>query len=312
MSLTTRTILAVTLALAAVSGAYAQATPVLEPTETAQTATAAATDTTVETATAPTSTAASEDKSGLDRYELRNQFTDLLYSHSYELRTLLVLEPALLNNEKFMASYPELENYLRQHPEIRSSPRYFVSRIAHPRDASALDNIFEMFGVIAGFSLAVFALAWVVRTIIEQKRWNRLNRTQTEVHTKILDRFNSSDELLAYIKTPAGTKFLESAPIPLQPERPRNSHNPATRIIWSIQLGVVIAATGLGGMLVGLRFEGETSHAMFALGAIGFCLGLGFIASAVVSIMLSRRLGVWQESGSGPARNPLDEPGLMR
>ncbi|HJX29810.1 MAG TPA: hypothetical protein VJ885_18055 [Thermoanaerobaculia bacterium] len=40
------------------------------------------------------------------------------------------------------------------------------------------------------------------------------------MHNKILDRFNTTEQLLEYIRTPAGSKFLESAPIPLHVERP--------------------------------------------------------------------------------------------
>jgi hypothetical protein len=42
-----------------------------------------------------------------------------------------------------------------------------------------------------------------------------LSKVQTEVHTKIVDRFTANDDLLAYIQSPAGSKFLESSPIHL-------------------------------------------------------------------------------------------------
>ena len=43
---------------------------------------------------------------------------------------------------------------------------------------------------------------------------------QYQVHNKLLDRFTSNEDLLAYVQTPAGRRFLESAPIPLQDEAP--------------------------------------------------------------------------------------------
>ena len=46
------------------------------------------------------------------------------------------------------------------------------------------------------------------------RRWSRLSKIQTDVHNKLLDRFTSNEDLLAYIQTPVGRKFLESAPIP--------------------------------------------------------------------------------------------------
>jgi hypothetical protein len=154
----------------------------------------------------------------------------------------------------------------------------------------------------AVFSLIAFALSWLVRTIIEQKRWSRLSRTQSEVHNKILDRFSTSGELLDYIRTPAGTKFLESAPIPLHTESaPQNA--PLSRVLWSVQIGVVVAAASLGMILVSGRLEKESAQELFALGMIGASIGVGFIASALVSVFLSRRLGLWPSNADrGDAR----------
>ena len=45
----------------------------------------------------------------------------------------------------------------------------------------------------------VVALAWLIRTLIEQRRWKQLSRTQSDVHNKILDRFNTTEQLLEYI-----------------------------------------------------------------------------------------------------------------
>jgi hypothetical protein len=66
------------------------------------------------------------------------------------------------------------------------------------------------------------------------------------------------------------------------------------RVLWSIQIGVVVAVASLGMLLVSFRLDGETAQGLFVLGAIGFCVGAGFIASAAVSLALSRRLGLWE------------------
>ena len=61
----------------------------------------------------------------------------------------------------------------------------------------------------------VSVLVWVIRTVVDHRRWLRQSRVQVEVHSKILDRMTSNEDLLAYAKTPAGSRFLESAPIDL-------------------------------------------------------------------------------------------------
>lgn len=88
----------------------------------------------------------------------------------------------------------------------------------------------------------------------DQKRWNRLPKTQAELHNKILDNFGTTSELLEYVKTPAGTKFLESAPIPLH-EQTVTPNAPLARVLWSVQIGVIASVGALGMLLVSDRFE---------------------------------------------------------
>lgn len=228
--------------------------------------------------------------------DVRLAFSRVLEQHPREVGRILTLDPTLLSNEPFLSRYPELADFLAAHPEIRRNPHYYLRNLHYPdpRSRAPYEDVLETVSIVSIFALITFALVWFIRTIIEQKRWSWLSRTQAEVHNKILDRFGSSEELLAYIKSPAGTKFLESAPIPLHVENV--PHTPLTRVMWSIQIGLIVAAAGLGMLLVSTRFEPGAAAGFFAMGAIAFCIGAGFIASAVVSIFLSRRLGLWQGS----------------
>lgn len=301
------------------------------PASTATTATAAATPVDTTTTTAATSTAAESAESAeqteaatttappvRNSYEVRNLFTNVLRQLPPDLAPLLKLEPTLMTNDQFLAGYPELAKFLAAHPEVARNPRFYLAEFPYPGgNSSALDEIIEAMLMAILWLLSLFTLSWLIRTIIEQRRWNKLTKTQSEVHNKILDRFGSSEELLAYIKTSAGSKFLEAAPIPLrtEPEPSAQKNLPMTRIMWSIQLGVVAAVASLGILLVSLRFEGETSQGLFAIGAIIFTIGAGFIASAVVSLILSYRLGLWQgppASPDSPAAPTLDERGVVR
>ncbi len=300
MTFPTRLILIATLFFAVSSGISAQEAAT---TSAAQATTATAT----QTSTAP----ADENLSAQSSYETRTQFAQLLRQSPSELSTILVLDPTLLSNEAFLVGYPELARFVVRHPEVRRNPRFYLGDFhAERQGRTPLEEIVEMISIISVMSIIAFTLAWLLRTIVEQKRWNRLSRTQSEVHNKILDRFGSSEELLAYIKTPAGTKFLESAPIPLRAEQP-GQNAPLTRIMWSVQLGVIILAGGIGMLLVSLRFEKDTAEGLFAIGAIAASVGAGFIASAFTSIILSRRLGLWRSPGSIAAQS-FDEPGAMR
>lgn len=251
-------------------------------------------------------------------YTVREHFARVLNRYPPELGTILSLDPTLLSNDAFLAGYPGLAAFVAENPQVRRNPRFYLRGFgapAQPRNNNTvIDEIFETFAIAGTFILIAFALAWMVRTIVEQKRWTRLSRTQNEVHNKILDRFGSSEELLQYIKTPAGSKFLESAPIPLHAEKATQSspqNAPLTRILWSIQLGVVVGAASLGMILVSLRLDPEASVALFSMGVIAFCIGAGFIGSAYASLMLSRRLGLWQDPGAEGTVSSEDA-GLVR
>ena len=48
---------------------------------------------------------------------------------------------------------------------------------------------------------------WLIKTLVDYRRWLRLTKIQTEAHTKLLDRLTSNDDLRAYIQSPSGRRF---------------------------------------------------------------------------------------------------------
>jgi hypothetical protein len=245
-------------------------------------------------------------------YDIRERFSSILRNEvPPEVAMIVKLEPALLSNEAYVANYPTLKEFLDANPEVRRMPQFYLQEFSTPRmyqPRSAAGEFIEALAVLGGFSLGLIAFIWIIRTIIEQRRWNRMSKTQTEVHNKILDRFGSSEELLQYIKSDAGTKFLESAPLPVYTERaPSQQHQPMVRVMRSVQWGIVTMAAGLGLFLVSLRFPSDGGTELFALGVILFFVGGGFIASAIVSAIMSRRLGLWQDD-----RQPNSDAGFVK
>ncbi|HUR83531.1 MAG TPA: hypothetical protein VM733_22435 [Thermoanaerobaculia bacterium] len=296
MSAALRYLAVLTLIVTAARG-FAQETTTA-PTATTDTAVTATTTTEKTETTETTATATEEeDAEKKPRYATHGQFEQFLNEHySEEVSTVIALEPALLTNQEFLQGHPDLADYIKAHPEVAQHPTSYAAQLprGQQRQRSTMEHIVESLSIFGTFAVIAFALAWLVRTYIEQKRWSRLSKTQSEVHNKILDRFGSTEELIQYIKTPAGSKFLESAPIPLYDDR-RPVNPPQMRTLWSIQAGVVIAAGALGLLMASFRFDRDTAQDLFALGTIGFCIGAGFILSAIVSLILSRRLGALQQ-----------------
>ena len=303
MTSNTRMILILILAVSSIGlAAQEPAAPETADAVTPAEATSPATGTTGEDVYAELPSGSPETE--IANHQLRDRFSELLRQHPYNVATVLALDPALLNNEEFLTRYPEIDRFVEAHPEIGRHPSFFMAQYSgRTYQESPLEEFFEAVIILAVFVLIAYVLSWIIRTIIEQKRWNRLSQSQSDVHNKILDRFGSSEEVLSYIKTPAGTKFLESAPIPLHAETPSRA-NPATRVMLSIQAGIVVAAASVGMMAVGLWLPDNTGNELFALGIIAFFTGAGFMLSAVTSIYVSRRLGSWDETGAPPSTNP--------
>jgi hypothetical protein len=193
-------------------------------------------------------------------------------------------------------------SFLAAHPEVVRDASYYVGPNRTPivyqspqNQDAALDmwkSVFAGIAVFAGFGMAIGLLIWLIRTVVDHRRWSRLTKTQTEVHTKLLDRMTTNEELLAYIQSPAGSKFLQSTPIALNPaSRPEGA--PLGRILLSVQGGVVLIATGIGLQLVSWQgMAREAAPPLRVLGILAVALGIGFLVSAIISFGISYRLGL--------------------
>jgi len=241
-----------------------------------------------------------------DAQETQQQLSELFQHYPPALRRVLALDPSLLSNPAYLAPYPALSAFLNAHPDVLRDPAYYVGRSDEPqRDITGTARVWEEMvtdvSVFAGFALAVSLIAWLIRTFIDSRRWNRLTKVQTDVHTKILDRLSSNDDLLAYMNSPAGSKFLESAPIVLD-AGPRTVSAPLSRILWTVQGGVVLLAAGVGLEIVSRQLIYDAAVPIHALGILGMALGIGFILSAIISFMISRHLGLVNRLAEPPAQ----------
>jgi hypothetical protein len=248
-----------------------------------------------------------------DAEETRRQLEDVLKAYPSTLPRILRMDPTLIQNPAYLEPYPALGAFLNQHPEVRHNPQYFFAPWADDRFAgyrqTPQDRAIDMWrNTIEGFSIAVVVLLiasgliWLIKTLIDQRRWSRLSKVQTEVHTKILDRFSSNEELLAYIQTPAGRKFLESTPINVA--APQAIAAPISRILWSAQAGAVLTVLGLGISLVSRTTLEEVAAPLAAMGAVVIALGVGFLVSAFLAYTLTRRFRLMPDQGADAAQEP--------
>ena len=234
--------------------------------------------------------------------DTREQLEQVLEQYGPALPRVLKLDPSLLTNEAYLQPYPALRDFIAQHPDIAKNASYYFARYPTGINGDSdvrlpRDRAYEMWDkVLDGFMLTFFFCAsfggviWLIKTAIQHRRWVRLSKVQADVHTKLMDRFTGNDELLAYIQTPAGRRFLESAPIPL--ESPRAVSAPVGRILWSMQLGAVLTVAGIGIEVVAARAIAEVAEPVAAIGIFVIAIGIGFLISSLLAYGVSRRLGL--------------------
>jgi hypothetical protein len=241
-----------------------------------------------------------------DAGELRARLNEVLANYSPSLGQVLSLDPSLLGNADYLAPYPALAQFLGQHPEVARDPGYFLADVQMPSarwERSAAEREQEYWRetlaavmIFIGFLSLAAVLVWLIRTLLDYRRWLRQSKIQADAHTKLLDRFAASEELLAYIGSEAGGRFLSSSSMAVDTADPA-SPAPVRRILWAVQAGCVLVAAGAG--LLGIsRLVEAVSQPMLALGILAIAVGAGFILAAGVSYVVSRRLGLMAPAGT--------------
>jgi hypothetical protein len=242
-----------------------------------------------------------------DSQRSREEFVRTLEQYPPSLRGVLSLDPTLLSNKDYLATYPDLASYITSHPDVARNPAFYIGTIGREfqvnnerHDRDRWDRLLESLAIFSGFGMAIGLLTWLIRTLVDYRRWTRLATVQTNVHTKLLDRFTQNEDLLAYIQSPPGAKFLESSPITLDPGQ-RAMGAPLGRILWSLQAGLVVAAAGVGMQFAASRMADGDGEPLHVLGILGIAIGIGLVASAGVSYVISQRMGLFPNRNEPPS-----------
>ncbi|HET6205340.1 MAG TPA: hypothetical protein VFD98_00940 [Terracidiphilus sp.] len=239
------------------------------------------------------------------------------------LTTVVARDPSLLSNQEYVAkNNPQLAEFLASHPEVTRNPDFYLfthmNRDGGPDEAierAVWPDVYRAqshtgFDELMGNLPPVFALvcfllsaAWTLRLFVENRRWSRIFTLQNEVHSKLIDKFSSSQELAAYMETDAGKRFLEAAPIPVNLGSDQRVPNAVARVLTPIQIGVVLVLLGVGFLL--LRHAGpDMEMPMRVLGTVILMPGIGFIISAGITWVLATRLGLMPPRSEAPYDAP--------
>ena len=262
--------------------------------------------------TAPVNPQINPQTSDRDLAVLREQLLSLLRL-SPTLTEVIASDPTLLANQDYVTrNNPELEKFLQNHPEVVRNPDFYLfanlpsgpgrrseklmrktwmDQVRNQQDNGASAELVRAVGPFLVLLTILGTLIWLIRILLENRRWTRIFTMQTNVHGKLIDRFSNNEELLSYMNTEAGKRFLEAAPIPIGFEPDQRVPAALSRVLVPLQIGVVLTLLGIG--LLALRHSlPEISSPLLVFGIVVLMPGLGFIISAGVTWLLAARLGL--------------------
>jgi hypothetical protein len=265
----------------------------------------------------PAGVANSPQMSEKDLAALQDQLLQMLRV-SPTLAEVVARDPSLLSNAEYVnRNNPELGRFLQAYPEVAHNPDFYLFNNLHgehEQPSQTLERKLwpEMSGqrpsgvdqelINDGIPFLVFvcilgALLWLTHVLLENRRWGRIFKLQTDVHGKLIERFGTSQEVLTYMGTDAGKRFLEATPIAVGFERQAPVPSPVARVLTPLQIGIVMTLLGAG--LLSLRHSvADGGSALLVVGTVVLMPGLGFIISAGITWVLARHLGLMPDRGA--------------
>jgi hypothetical protein len=228
-------------------------------------------------------------------------------------------DPSLLADKQYVArSNPALAQFLEAHPEVAQNPEFYLfasvgggdrtrglqrevwPEVIRNNSSRADSDLAQGIGVALVFAVILTGLFWLARLFVEKSRWNRAFKTQTELQSRLLDKFTASGELIAYLETDAGKRILQ---LPTPPARFENGSRPSGmlgRIMTPIQLAAVLIPVGIGLQILRGPLPNE-SRVLLVLGTLALTLGIGLAIAAGASWLIARRYGLLVFTGGDGA-----------
>ena len=237
------------------------------------------------------------ERNRLNAEQTREQLREVLSDYPAPLAQVLRLDPTLMSNPGYLATYPGLAAYFAQHPEVAHNPAYFLGegyghQDPHRRTVDAIEESLAGLAFFLFFMTALGVAMHVGRSILEHRRWMHAMKVQTDTHTKLVDRLSSNEELMAYVQSPIGQRFLSSPSVSVEPDRLSSMSTPASRILTAVQIGVVATCGGAGLWIAKARVIEEVAQPLHVISILAIALGIGFVISAFLSYGLSEQMGL--------------------
>src|SRR6185437_108037 len=253
-----------------------------------------------------------------DLATVREQLLALLRM-SPTLTEVLETDPTLLADQDYISrANPQLAQFLTQHPDITRNPDFFLfanlstpdkrvdslhrrgDRYQPPNDQELRREEINNISLILVFVGIVGSLLWLIRIFLENRRWSRIVRQQSEIHGKLIDRLANNQELFQYMESESGRRFLEAGPVPIALEREQRLPGGLSRVLGPLQFGIVLTLLGAGLLILQTQMP-SIADALLVFGTVALMPGLGFIISAIITWRISARLGLMPQTSATAA-----------
>ena len=146
--------------------------------------------------------------------------------------------------------------------------------------------------ISTGFFVMVAFIVWAkANSQAQQARYN------ADVQTKLIERFGSGPELIDFLRSPEGQQFATGiSKLPKLAAR--------DRVVGGFTRAIFLTFLGLAFLV--LCFTEMENPGFLIAGAILTALGLANLVSAIVSLKLSKRMGLVDGDGPSNAAEPLN------
>lgn len=142
--------------------------------------------------------------------------------------------------------------------------------------------VFGVVGVASVFALLVGFSTWIL-----SRRGQERSRAQFDLQRRMLEKFGSAGEFVAFLESDSGRKFLETISSETQTQ--------ASRVFGSIQKGAIFTLIGVVGFGVVAYDPGDMLPLAVPSG-IALAVGLGYLISAFATYKLSKQWGLLPRS----------------
>ena len=155
-------------------------------------------------------------------------------------------------------------------------------------DPLTVNSVLNTVSAVVIGATIIICSAWIINSIVTSIRQRANTRTRADVYNRLVDKFGTAPEFIQFLQSDAGLKFIEEQTVDVS--------QPIAKILGSVRLGVTLALTGFGMIVVGNIWSQTLGDELWVVlglgGTVALTAGAGFIVAAVVSYKLSRALGL--------------------